>query len=142
MESASALGRNRSQGGSTAALAAIQARENDSWASLRKLIAVEYSYCTMHGVHVVNGCIVACEGIQRSFTFSAAGALTASLEDAGGDHWQALESLCAKLGSGRLDEVRFSQGKPASARTKEGGRRFKHLLSKAAEERQEHTPMS
>jgi hypothetical protein len=32
----------------------------------------------MHGVHLVNGCIVAFEGIQRSFRFSAAGALTAS----------------------------------------------------------------
>ena len=56
------------------AVAAGIAAGDDRWSGVLRLIASEYPYCTMSGVHVVEGCIVACEGIQSSFVFSGADA--------------------------------------------------------------------
>ena len=114
------------------AVAAGIAAGDDRWPGMLKLIASEYPYCTMNGVHVVEGCIVACEGIQKSFVFSGSDAAAISSEPEFDGHWKALQALCAKLGSGRLAEIRFSRGRPVSARMNEGGRRFRRLVVKSA----------
>ena len=111
----------------------------DRWSAMLKLMAAEYPYCTMQGVHVENGLIVACEGIQHSFVFGAADAPPA--EPSFDGHWRALRDLCAKIGYGRLAEIRFSRGRPVSARMNEGGRRFRRLVVKAEGKPVRH-PMS
>ena len=88
------------------AVAAGIAAGDDRWSGVLKLIASEYPYCTMSGVHVVEGCIVACEGIQSSFVFGGADAVALPAEPAFDAHWKSLRVLCAKLGSGRLAEIR------------------------------------
>lgn len=110
--------------------AAGMAAGMDRWSAMLKLMAVEYPYCTMQGVHVEGGEIVACEGIQQSFVFGAADAPTEAPTFDG--HWRALRELCAKLGSGRLAEIRFSRGRPVSARMNANGRRFRRLAVKIA----------
>lgn len=114
---------------------------DDRWSGMLRLIASEYPFCTMSGVHVVEGCIVACEGVQRSFVFGASDAAAMPAEPAFDAHWKALQELCAKIGSGRLAEVRFSRGRPVSARMSEGGRRFRRLVVKVPPT-SERSPMS
>lgn len=115
---------------------------DDRWSGMLRLVASEYPFCTMSGVHLAEGCIVACEGIQRSFVFSGSDASVASAEPAFDAHWKALQELCAKIGSGRLAEIRFSRGRPVSARMSEGGRRFRRLVVKTAPQNKERSPMS
>lgn len=110
----------------------------DRWTAMLKLMAAEYPYCTMQGVHVEDGMIVACEGIQQSFVFGAADAPPE--EPSFDGHWRALRDLCAKIGSGRLAEIRFCRGRPVSARMNEGGRRFRRLVVKTPAK--ERPPMS
>lgn len=118
--------------------AAGLAAAGDRWSVMLKVMALEYPYCTMQGVHIEDGAIVACEGIQQSFVF---GAVDAPPEEPSFDgHWQALRALCAKLGSGRLAEIRFSRGRPVSARMNEGGRRFRRLVVKTPRDK-ERSPM-
>jgi hypothetical protein len=95
----------------------------------------------MSGVHVAEGCIVACEGIQSSFVFSGVDADASPAEPAFDAHWKSLRALCAKLGSGRLAEIRFSRGRPVSAQMNAGGRRFRRLLVKVPAA-SESSPMS
>ena len=102
----------------------------DRWSAMLKLMAAEYPYCTMQGVHVEDGVIVACEGIQQSFVFGTADAPPEPATFDG--HWRALRDLCAKIGYGRLAEIRFSRGRPVSARMNEGGRRYRRLTAKTA----------
>jgi len=82
---------------------------DDRWSGMLRLIASEYPFCTMNGVHIVDGCVVACEGIQRSFVFGGSDAAAAPQEPSFDAHWLALRALCAKIGSGRLAEIRFSR---------------------------------
>lgn len=110
-----------------------QGRES-LWTEMVRLVAAEYPYCTMHGVHVADGVIVACEGVQRSFAFGGDEAVEAAVHPAFDAHWKALEALCANMGSGRLVELRFSRGRPVSARTSESGRRFRRIVGKPAAE--------
>lgn len=139
MKSAVAFGLSRLPNGGAPAVPV----PNDSrWAGLLKLVASEYPYCTMFGVHVVDGCVVSCEGVQRSFLFDAGDAAAQAVEPAFDAHWKALEALCVKLGSGRLAELRFSRGRPMNARTSEGGRRFKRLLTKSAGDSPHPSPMN
>ncbi len=107
------------------------------WAMTLKLVADEYPYCTMHGVHIEEGCIVAYEGVQVSFAFGESA--QAAIEPRFDAHWQALKALCARLKFGRLAEIRFSQGRPVSAKMLAGGRRLRKLQLKAPRTR---TPMS
>lgn len=123
------------------AVAAGIAAGDDRWSGVLRLIASEYPYCTMSGVHVVEGCIVACEGIQSSFVFGGADAAASPAEPAFDAHWKSLRALCAKLGSGRLAEIRFSRGRPVSARMNAGGRRFRRLVVKVPAA-SEPSPMS
>lgn len=125
----SASGRASLFGEKEVVVTAAAGREG-RWSGLARLMAVEYPHCTMHGVHVVDGVIVACEGIQRSFSFAAPRGEDAPAESAFDANWRALESLCAKLGSGRLAELKFVRGRPVSARTSEGGRRFKRVTGR------------
>ncbi len=108
---------------------------DDRWSGMLRLIATEYPFCTMSGVHVVEGCIVACEGVQKSFVFNGSDAAAEPAEPQFDAHWKALQALCVKIGSGRLAEIRFSRGRPVSARMNEGGRRFRRLAVKTAPER-------
>ncbi len=124
------------------AIAGLPTSDDGRWAGILMLVASEYPYCTMHGVHVVEGGIVACEGIQRSFVFGPAEAATAEAGPSFDAHWQALRSLCARIGSGRLAEVRFSRGRPVIARVTEGGRRFRRLVAKASREGKGRSTMS
>ena len=106
--------------------------ESDQWTHLLRLVSAEYPYCTMHGVNIVDGNIVSCENVQQSLTFGpqeegAAGPDEPEFDD----HWTALKALCASIKTGRLVELRFSQGRPVSARKSEGGRRFRRLVTKA-----------
>jgi len=112
---------------------------DDRWSAMLRLIASEYPFCTMNGVHVVDGCIVACEGVQRSFVFGGSDAAAAPQEPSFDAHWLALRALCAKIGSGRLAEIRFSCGRPIGARMSEGGRRFRRIV---VPQNTEPTPMS
>lgn len=112
----------------------------DRWAAMLKLMAAEYPYCTMQGVHIEGGVIVACEGIQQSFVFGAVDLPPA--EPSFDGHWRALRDLCVKLGSGRLAEIRFSRGRPVSARMNEGGRRFRRLVAKTLPQDKRLSPMS
>ena len=100
---------------------------SDQWRYLLTLICSEYAYCTMYGVNIVDGNIVSCANIQRSLTFGPATADRAS-EPAFDEYWQALQALCGRIRNGHLAELRFNRGKPVSARTSEGGRRFKRLV--------------
>ena len=101
------------------------------WVSLLQMVYEDYPYSTMYGVHIVDGAIVSCEMIQRSMVFgqvpSPVNLPLTSLFDA---KWQALEALCLSIGSGRLEELSFNNGRPVVARTAEGGRRFKSFLRK------------
>lgn len=123
------------------AVAAGIAAGDERWSVVLRLIAAEYPYCTMSGVHVADGCIIACEGIQSSFVFNGSDSDGATVEPTFDGYWKSLRALCAKLGSGRLAEIRFSRGRPVSARMNAGGRRFRRLVIKvpAALER---SPMS
>lgn len=100
---------------------------SDQWRYLLALVCSEYAYCTMYGVNIVDGNIVSCENIQRSLTFgpTPVGAQAAPAFD---EYWQALQALCGRIRNGRLAELRFNRGKPISAKTSEGGRRFKRLV--------------
>ena len=91
------------------------------------LVCSEYSYCTMYGINIVDGNIVSCENIQRSLTFgpTPAGGPEAPAFD---EYWDALRILCGRVRNGRLAELRFNRGRPISAKTSEGGRRFKRLV--------------
>lgn len=100
---------------------------NDPWGDLLKLVWSEYSYCTMYGVNIVDGNVLSCENIQRSLTFGPMPAGEAS-EPAFDEFWEALRILCGRIRNGRLAELRFNRGRPISAKTSEGGRRFKRLL--------------
>ena len=111
----------------------------DRWSAMLKLMAAEYPYCTMQGVHIEGGEIVACEAIQQSFVFGAADAPPEAPTFDG--HWRTLRDLCAKLGSGRLAEIRFSRGRPVSARMNASGRRFRRLAVKTPSAL-ERAPMS
>ena len=101
------------------------------WLSLFQMVYEEYPYSTMFGVHIVDGAIVSCEMIQRSMVFgqtvSTENVPLLSLFDT---KWQALEALCLSIGSGKLEELSFNNGRPVVARTAEGGRRFKSFLRK------------
>ena len=119
----------------------VVAVQGDRWAGLLKVVASEYPYCTMHGVHIEDGCVVACEGVERSFLFGSADAEPA-IESAFDAPWKALQALCAKVGSGRFAELRFSRGRPVSARSSEGGRRFRRLVAKAEPQGKERSLMS
>lgn len=129
---------NSSTVGKSEAVIAAGFAGGDRWSGMLRLIASEYPFCTMSGVHVVDGCIVACEGVQRSFVFGASDAVAMPAEPAFDAYWKALQALCAKIGSGRLAEIRFSRGRPVSARMNEGGRRFRRLTVKI----EERSPMS
>lgn len=96
-----------------------------------ELVRKDYPYCTMYDVHVSGGAIVSCEDIQRSLVFGEDNAAPAAPE-LFDRRWQALEALCARMGSGRLLELKFHDAKPTAARTREGGRRFKRFQSKEA----------
>lgn len=101
------------------------------WLELLKLVNEEYPYCTMYGVHVVDGAITACEQIQRSLTFGDQRRVPQeALLESFDMKWQALEALCLGMGTGRLVELKFHDAKPVIAITKEGGRRFKGILKK------------
>lgn len=100
---------------------------NDSWRDLSRLIWSGYSYCTMYEVGIVDGNIVSWEDIQRSFKFGLSPADGAP-EPKFDEFWAALRILCARIRNGRLAELRFSRGRPVSAKTREGGRRLKRLL--------------
>lgn len=100
---------------------------SDQWRYLLTLVCSEYAYCTMYGVNIVDGNIVSCANIQRSLTFGPAPADTAATPTFD-EYWQALQTLCGRIRNGHLAELRFNRGKPVSARTSEGGRRFKRLL--------------
>ena len=99
--------------------------------ALLRTVHEDYPYCTMYGVHVLDGTITGCEQIQRSLMFGQERAtpreILINLFDA---KWQALEALCIGLGTGRLVEVKFHDARPVVAITKEGGRRFKGILKK------------
>ena len=101
------------------------------WLELLQLVNEDYPYCTMYGVHVVDGAITACEQIQRSLVLgdhrTVAKEALPRLFDM---KWQALEALCLTMGTGRLVEVKFHDAKPVIVITKEGGRRFKGILKK------------
>jgi hypothetical protein len=113
---------------------------DEHWAKILKIVSDKYPYCTMHGVHVEEGCIVAYEGVQISFVFGE-GVAAAAIEPAFDGNWQALKSLCAKIGFGRLAEIRFSRGRPVGAKMTEGGRRLRRLAAKDAPSKG-RTPMS
>jgi hypothetical protein len=110
------------------AVSASQSREW-RWSEMARLVTAEYPYCTMQGVRVADGMIVACEGLQRSFSFKPVEAVEV-VEPGLDAHWKALDALCVRMGSGRLAELRFSGGRPVSARTSEGGRRFRRAEDK------------
>ena len=124
------------------AIACLPTDDDGRWAGMLMLVASEYPYCTMHGVHVMDGCIVACEGIQKSFVFGFQDGATADAEPNFDAHWLALRALCARVGSGRLAEIRFSRGRPVIARVSEGGRRFRRLIMKASKEPRSRATMS
>jgi hypothetical protein len=123
-----------------APLAGIERIGEDHWGRTLKLIADKYPYCTMHGVHVEEGCIVAYEGVQISFVF-VDGHSDIADKPAFDSHWKALKALCAKVGFGRLAEIRFSRGRPVGAKMQEGGRRLRKLVAKA-DQQKERSPMS
>ncbi|MBI5247536.1 MAG: hypothetical protein HY923_10170 [Elusimicrobia bacterium] len=100
---------------------------SDQWRYLLTLVCTEYAYCTMYGVNIVDGNIISCANIQRSLTFGPTTA-DAAATPAFDEYWQALQTLCGRIRNGHLAELRFNRGKPVSARTSEGGRRFKRLL--------------
>ena len=106
---------------------------SDQWRYVFTLIWSEYAYCTMFGVNVLDGNIVSCDNIQRSLTFgpSAAGSAEVPKFD---EFWEALQTLCGGIRTGRLAELRFNRGKPVSAKTSEGGRRFRRLVRKSDEQ--------
>lgn len=104
---------------------------SDQWRYLLMLICSEYAYCTMYGVNIVDGNIISCANIQRSLTFGPVTADRAS-EPAFDEYWQALQALSSRIRNGRLAELRFNRGKPVSARTSEGGRRFRRLVKGCA----------
>lgn len=102
---------------------------SDPWRELSRLVWSEYAYCTMYGVDIVDGNIISCGNIQRSLTLAPppAGEVPEPVFD---ESWTALRTLCVRIRNGRLAELRFNRGRPVSAKTSEGGRRFKR--SKAA----------
>lgn len=100
---------------------------SDPWRELLRLVWSEYAYCTMYGVNIVDGNIISCGNIQRSLTFAPAPAGEAP-EPAFDEFWIALRTLCGRIRNGRLAELRFNRGRPISAKTSEGGRRFKRLV--------------
>jgi hypothetical protein len=103
----------------------------DRWMQLLKQVHEDYPYCTMYGVHVVDGAITACEQIQRSLMLGDDRKVPREiLFDLFDMKWQALEALCLTIGNGRLVEVKFHDARPVIAITKEGGRRFKGILKK------------
>ena len=110
-------------------------RHKERWMELLKLVIEEYPYCTMYGVHVVDGAITACEQIQRSLMLGNDRALSREIAPERFDtKWQALEALCVGLENGRLVELKFHDARPVIAITKEGGRRFKGILKKLTKE--------
>ena len=119
------------QAGHRAELATERA---DQWTATLKLVADEYPFCTMHGVHIEDGCIVAYEGVQISFVFGE-NLSAARAEPRFDANWQALKALCAKIKFGRLAELRFSEGRPVGAKVNAGGRRLRRLAPKAVKER-------
>lgn len=131
MESMSASSSTLSARGGGGSESMSQSREW-RWSEMARLVATEYPYCTMQGVRVADGMIVACEGLQRSVSFKSGE--NVEVAQPGLDaHWKALDTLCARMGSGRLAELRFSGGRPVSARTSEGGRRFRRSAGKPEE---------
>lgn len=97
------------------------------WGYLLSLVCSEYAYCTMYGVNIVDGNIVSSENIQRSLTFGPTPAGTPATPEFD-EYWEALRILCGRVRNGRLAELRFNRGRPISAKTSEGGRRFKRLV--------------
>ncbi len=108
----------------------------ERWMELLKLVNEDYPYCTMYGVHVVDGTITACEQIQRSLMLGNQQAVATEIQPSLFDmKWQALEALCISIGTGRLVEVKFHDAKPVIVITKEGGRRFKGMVKKLTRSR-------
>lgn len=104
---------------------------NDQWRELVQLIWSEYAFSTMYGVNVVDGNIVSYNNVQRNFTFGPIGG-DRTPKPIFDDHWRALQTLCLRIGTGRLAELRFIDGRPTGARTDEGGGRFKRLGQRAS----------
>lgn len=104
----------------------------DQWDYIFRLVHSEYAYCAMYGVNIVDGSIVACDNIQRSLTFGPSPVVTDE-SPSFDEYWRALHELCARIRNGRLAELKFVRGRPVSAKTAEGGRRFKRHLMKTAE---------
>lgn len=100
---------------------------SDQWGYLLSLVCSEYAYCTMYGVNIVDGNIVSSENIQRTLTFGPT-STDAPIAPAFDEYWVALRIICARIRNGRLAELRFHRGRPISAKTSEGGRRFKRLV--------------
>lgn len=118
------------QGASDEAVCRKACREN--WLAFMSQVRKDYPYCTMFGVHVAAGVITSCENIQRSLLFGGPdNALGKAGHELFDTNWEALEALCSRAWTGRLAEVKFTDGRPTSARTAEGGRRFKSLARKA-----------
>ena len=103
---------------------------HEGWLALMDLVRKEYPYCTMYDVHICEGTIVSCENIQRSLVFGEDEAAPAAAPELFDRKWQALEAFCARMGTGRLVEIKFKDAKPMTARTAEGRRRFKRFQSK------------
>jgi hypothetical protein len=121
--------RRPNQGLKRAGAVVSSRREGDPWPDLRRLIFSEYRYCTMYDVNIVDGNIVSCRNIQQSLTFGPAEARS-DATPIFDSYWGALKELCGKIRTGCLLELRFSEGRPVSARRSEGGRRFRRFLAK------------
>ncbi len=91
------------------------------WLDLLFVVHAEHPDCTMHGVNVLNGSIVSCARIQRHMRFGLEPAKDASyLFDR---TWEALETMCRKIGTGRIEEIEFSDGRPVNVRVNARRRR-------------------
>ncbi|MDE2141181.1 MAG: hypothetical protein KGJ84_02050 [Elusimicrobia bacterium] len=91
------------------------------WLDLLYVVHAEHPDCTMYGVNVLNGNIVSCARIQRHMRFGLEPAKDASyLFDR---TWEALGTMCRKIGTGRIEEIEFSEGRPINVRVNARRRR-------------------
>jgi len=129
-------------GGASPAPIVIPNPDEQQWSAFMRLVASEYPYSKMFGAQVVDGCLIGCEAVQRSFPFGPKGSAAADAQPGIDAQWETLRALCEKLGSGRLDEIRFNGGRPVAAFTQEGGRRFRQRLARFLESQDRPKPMS
>ncbi|MBI5239117.1 MAG: hypothetical protein HY926_01460 [Elusimicrobia bacterium] len=96
----------------------------ERWVILMRHVRGQYPHGIMYGVNVADGIIVSCDKLQPCLSLEPSPAAGDGAGKAFDANWEKLEALCGRMGTGRLSELRFNEGRPVSVLPPARGWRF------------------